>query len=58
MKFNSFAGIVKFLLEDLPTDDYPVLNSRLFCFIWFTAILDKGVNSLRDLFYPLDHGGT
>ena len=58
MKFNSFAGMVKFLLKDLPTYDYPVLNSRLFCFIWFTAILDKGINSLRDLFYQLNHGGT
>ena len=36
MKFNSFPGIVKFLLKDLPTNDYPVLNSRLFCSIWFT----------------------
>ena len=36
MKFNSFPGIAKFLLKDLPTNDYPVLNSRLFCSIWFT----------------------
>jgi putative transposase len=58
MKFNSFPGIVKFLLKDLPTNDYPVLNSRLFCSIWFTAVLDKGINSLRDLFYQLNHTGT
>ena len=57
MKFNSFPGIVKFLLKDLPTNDYPVLNSRLFCSIWFTGILDKGINSLRDLFYQLNHAG-
>jgi putative transposase len=58
MKFNSFAGMVKFLLKDLPTHDYPVLNPRLFCSIWFTAVLDKGVKSLRDLFYQFNHGGT
>jgi putative transposase len=58
MKLNSFAGIVNFLLKDLPTNDYPVLNSRLFCSIWFTGILDKGINSLRDLFYQLNHAGT
>jgi putative transposase len=58
MKLNSFPRIVKFLLKDLPTNDYPVLNSRLFCSIWFTGILDKGINSLRDLFYQLNHAGT
>ena len=49
MKFNSFPGIVKFLRKDLPTNDYPVLNSRLFCSIWFTSILD--MRALR-LAYP------
>jgi len=58
MKLNSLAGMVEFLLKDLPTHDYLVLNSRLFCSIWFTAILDKEVNSLRDLFYQLNHTGT
>jgi len=57
MKFNSFPGIVKFLRKDLPTNDYPVLNSCLFCSIWFTSILDKGINSLRDLFHQLNHAG-
>ena len=58
MKLNSLAGAVKFLLKDLLTHNYPVFNSRLFCSIWFTAILDKGINSLRDLFYQLNHTGT
>ena len=31
--------------------------SRLFCSIWFTGILDKGINSLRNLFYQLNHAG-
>jgi len=55
MKLLSLPGIVKFLLKDLPTNDYPVLNSRLFFSIWFTGIVDQGVHSLRDLFYQLNH---
>jgi putative transposase len=58
MKLKSLVGIIQFLLKGLPTRNYPVLNSRLFCLIWFAAILDKGVNSLRDLFYQLNHTGT
>jgi hypothetical protein len=54
MKLKSLVGIIQFLLKGLPTRDYPVLNSRLFCLLWFAAILDKGVNSLRDLFYQLN----
>jgi len=27
------------------------------CAIWFAGIFDKGMNSLRDLFYPLNHAG-
>jgi len=58
MKLNSLAGTIKFLLKDLLTHDYPVLNSRLFCSIWFTAILDKGINNLRNLFYQLNQAST
>jgi len=45
---NPLIGCIQFLLKGLPTRDDPVLNSCLFCLIWFAAILDKGVNSLRD----------
>jgi hypothetical protein len=48
MKLKSLVGIIQFLLKGLPTRDDPVLNSRLFCFIWSATILDKGANSLRD----------
>jgi len=41
------VGIIQFLRKGLPTCDDPVLNARLF-FIWFAAVLDKGVNNLRD----------
>jgi len=43
-----FGGDYPISTQSLPTCDDPVLNSRLFCLIWFAAILDKGVNSLRD----------
>jgi hypothetical protein len=48
MKLKSLVGIIQFLLKGLLTCDDPVLNSRLFCLLWFAAILDKGDNSLRD----------
>jgi putative transposase len=34
---------------------HPFVNIQHF---WFTAILDKGINSLRDLFYQLNHTST
>jgi hypothetical protein len=43
MKLNSLAGTIRFLRKGLPTRDDPVLHARLFCLLWFTAILDKGV---------------
>jgi len=46
MKFNSFPGIVKFLRKDLPTNDYPILNSRLFCSIWFTIAKQEKVDMI------------
>jgi len=58
MKLNSLPGIIQFLLKDLPIRDDPVLNSRLFCLLWFAAILDKGINSLWDWFYQLNPTGT
>jgi putative transposase len=54
---RSFPGIVKTLLKKLPTNDYPVLNSRLFVQIWLNLILDKSLTSLRDLFFRLNNSG-
>jgi len=53
----SFPKIVKSLLKQLPPHDYPVLNSRLFFEIWLTFVLHHGLNSMRDLFYHLNHSG-
>jgi len=54
---RSFPNIVKQILKYLPTNDYPVLHSFLFCQIWLTFILDKSLTSMRDLFYLLNRSG-
>jgi hypothetical protein len=58
MKLKSLVGIIQFLLKGLPIRDDPVLNSRPFCLLWFATVLDKGVNSLQDLFYQLNPTGA
>jgi putative transposase len=57
MMLNSFAGIVKIILKQLPKNDYPVLNIRLFVLIWLYLIFDKSLGSLRDLFFRLNYQG-
>jgi len=54
---TSFPKLVKSILTQLCPHDYPVLNSRLFFEIWLTFVLDKGLTSMRDLFYRLNHSG-
>jgi putative transposase len=54
---SSFPNIVKPLLRRLPSNDYPVLNSRLFFEIWLTFVLDSSLMSMRDLFYRLNKSG-
>ena len=54
---SSFSAIVKSILKQLCPHDYPVLNSRLFFEIWLTFVLDKGLTSMRDLFYRLNRTG-
>lgn len=55
---RSLPGVVKSLLAQLPSHDYPVMNTQLFVKIWLTYILDKSVTSLRDLFFQLNHTGV
>ncbi|OBQ30242.1 MAG: hypothetical protein AN483_06055 [Aphanizomenon flos-aquae MDT14a] len=50
MIINSFPKIVKNILEGLPKNDYPVLNSRLFVECWLAYALDNSLRSMRDLF--------
>ena len=43
------------MLEDLPKNDYPVLNSFLFVSCWIGWILDQSLSSMRDLFSRLNN---
>ncbi len=54
---RTFANIVKSLLQQLPSNDYPVLNSRLFTQIWLTFVFDQSITSMRSLFYRLNKTG-
>ena len=54
---HSFPKIVKDILNDLPKNDYPVLNSRLFISCWIGFSLDKSLTSMRDLLRRLKIGG-
>lgn len=57
MIINSFPKIVKDILTDLPKNDYPVLNSRLFCECWLSYVMDNSLTSMRDLFKRLNNTG-
>ena len=47
---NLLPKIVKVLSNGLPTNDYSVLNSRLFVECWLASTLDNRLTSMRDLF--------
>ncbi|QXE24723.1 transposase, IS4 family protein [Richelia sinica FACHB-800] len=57
MIINSFPKIVKDILKNLPKNDYPVLNSRLFFECWLSYALDNSLTSMRDLFKRLNNTG-
>ena len=52
-----FPIIVKNILNNIPKNDYPVLNSRLFISCWLGFALDKNLTSMRDLFRRLNFSG-
>ncbi len=54
---SSFPKIVKDILRELPKNDYPVLNSRLFLECWLSYALDNSLTSMRDLFKRLNNTG-
>ncbi len=54
---HSFPKIVKNILGNLPKNDYPVLNTRLFVSYWIGFILDNSLESMRDLFKRLNNTG-
>ncbi|MBW4619372.1 MAG: IS4 family transposase [Cyanosarcina radialis HA8281-LM2] len=51
---GSFPKVVKPLLAQLPKNDYPVLNTRLFVECWLGFVLDRSLTSMRDLFLRLN----
>ncbi len=53
----SFPRLVKGILGDLPKNDYPVLNTRLFFECWLGYAMDKSLVSMRDLFKRLNRTG-
>jgi hypothetical protein len=42
----SFSNILKSILKELPANDYPVLNSRLFLETWLNFVLDSSLKCL------------
>ena len=51
---SNFAQVIKDLLKDLPKNDYPVLNSFLFVSCWIGWVMDRSLESMRDLFLRLN----
>ncbi len=43
------------MLKDIPKNDYPVLNSFLFASCWIGWVMDKSLDSMRDLLLRLNN---
>jgi IS4 transposase len=54
---SNFPAIVKRFLKDLPTDDYPVLDTFTFVSCWMSFVMDQSQSSMRDLFKRLNVRG-
>ena len=54
---SNFPAIVKHFLKDLPTDDYPVLDTFTFVSCWMSFVMDQSQSSMRDLFKRLNVRG-
>jgi putative transposase len=54
---SNFPAIVKRFLKDLPTDDYPVLDTSTFVSCWMSFVMDQSQYSMRDLFKRLNVRG-
>jgi putative transposase len=52
---RQIQGLIKPLLNLLPKNDYPVLDTRLFVLIWIHFVLDARVATMRGLFFLLNH---
>ncbi|EGJ30448.1 MULTISPECIES: hypothetical protein [Moorena] len=54
---DSIKKIIKYILKDLPKNDDPVLNTKLFVSCWVGYCLDQSLSSMRDLFQRLNYTG-
>jgi len=52
--FTNFPKIIAEILNKLPKNDYPVLNTHLFVSCWLGFILDQSLTSMRSLFFLLN----
>jgi len=57
MFVSNFPKVIKYLLKDLPKNDYPVLNTFLFASCWIGWIMDQSLVSMRDLLFRLNSRG-
>lgn len=53
----SFQKIVRSILQQLSSTNYPVHNSQLFLKIWLTHLLDQDLTNMRALFCRLNQSG-
>ncbi|WP_017720555.1 hypothetical protein [Kamptonema formosum] len=53
----SFPKLVQKWLASVPTNDYPVLNTRLYLSIGLSYAMDKSLTSMRDIFKRLNARG-
>jgi len=49
MMLSNFQKVVKYLLKDLPKNDYPAISSFLFASSWLGWVMDQSLASMRDL---------
>jgi putative transposase len=57
MFVSNFPKVIKYLLKDLPKNDYPVLNTFLFASCWLGWVMDRSLVSMRDLLFRLNSRG-
>ena len=54
---SNFPKVIKSLLQNLPKNDYPVLNTFLFASCWIGFSMDKSLVSMRDLITRVNSRG-
>ena len=57
MFVSNFPKIIKYLLKDLPKNDYPVLNTFFFTSCWIGWAMDQSIVSMRDLIARVNSRG-